>query len=228
MGNQISQTGGVLNFPLHHLLISILRTFFKLLYHQFAWAYDWVARIVSLGEWQHWVSSVLPYLSGHNVLEIGFGPGHLQVAIDQKNIQAFGLDESIQMVNIAHHRLIDMGQIPHLARGDAQFLPFGNESFQQVVMTFPAEFLLQVSTFNEIRRVLVIGGTVVILPLAWVTGRKPLHRVVAWLNRITGEAPDWNESSLEPLKDLGFIVSWEMINLRSSKVLIIQLFKSEA
>jgi ubiquinone/menaquinone biosynthesis C-methylase UbiE len=118
-----------------------------------------------------------------------------------------------------------LGQIPHLARGDAQFLPFANEIFQQVVMTFPAEFLLQESTFKEIHRVLINEGVLLILPLAWITGRKPLERAVAWLNRITGEAPDWNESDLEPLRDLGFIVSWEMINLHSSKVLIIQLFK---
>ena len=135
------------------------------------------------------------------------------------------MDESIQMVNTALHRLVDLGQIPNLARGDAQFLPFANESFQQVVMTFPAEFLLQKSTFREIHRVLVNEGILIILPLAWITGRKPLQRAVAWLNRITGEAPDWNESSLDPLKDLGFIVSWDMINLHSSKVLIIKLVK---
>jgi SAM-dependent methyltransferase len=225
MGKKFRQSGGALNSPLRQLIISILRVFFRLLYHQCAWTYDWVASIVSCGEWRHWVSSALPYISGHNVLEIGVGPGHLQAAISQKNIQAFGLDESIQMVNITRHRLVDLGQIPHLARGDAQFLPFANESFQQVVMTFPAEFLLHESTFKEIHRVLINEGVLLILPLAWITGRKPLERAVAWLNRITGEAPDWNESDLEPLKDLGFIVSWEMINLHSSKVLIIQLFK---
>ena len=159
------------------------------------------------------------------MLEIGFGPGHLQAAISQKNILAFGLDESIQMVNITRHRLVDLGQIPHLVRGDAHTLPFANESFQQVVMTFPAEFLLQESTFKEIHRVLTNGGTVIILPLAWITGRNPLERAFAWLNHITGEAPEWNESSLEPFKDLGFITAWEMINLQSSKLLIIQLFK---
>jgi ubiquinone/menaquinone biosynthesis C-methylase UbiE len=225
MENQIRQSIGALNSAVSRLLISILRTLFRLLYHQFAWTYDWVASIVSLGEWQHWVTSVLPYIAGDNVLEIGFGPGHLQAALSQKNILSFGVDESIQMVNTALHRLVDLGQIPNLARGDAQFLPFANESFQQVVMTFPAEFLLQKSTFREIHRVLVNEGILIILPLAWITGRKPLQRAVAWLNRITGEAPEWNESSLEPLKNLGFIVSWEMINLHSSKVLIIQLLK---
>ena len=80
MENQINQSGGAINSPLHRFLLFILRTFFKLLYHQFSWTYDWVASIVSLGEWQNWVSSVLPYIIGPNVLEIGFGPGHLQAA----------------------------------------------------------------------------------------------------------------------------------------------------
>jgi ubiquinone/menaquinone biosynthesis C-methylase UbiE len=44
----------------------------------FAWSYDLVAAVVSLGQWNHWVGSVLPYLPGVNILEIGHGPGHLQ------------------------------------------------------------------------------------------------------------------------------------------------------
>ena len=225
MENQINQSGGAINSPLHRFLLFILPTFFRLLYHQFSWTYDWVASIVSLGEWNNWVSSVLPDIFGPNVLEIGFGPGHLQAAINQRNILAFGLDESIQMVNITRHRLLDLGLIPRLARGDAQILPFANESFRQVVMTFPAEFLLNKTTFKEIHRVLVNGGSVIILPLAWITGRKLMERAVAWLNYITGEAPAWNETSLQQFKDLGFIVSWEMISLHSSKILIIQLNK---
>jgi SAM-dependent methyltransferase len=225
MENQISQSGGDSYSPLRRLFFPILRIFFRLLYHQFAWTYDWVASIVSLGEWQHWVSSVLPFIVGPNVLEIGIGPGHLQAEISQKNILPFGLEKSIQMVNITRHRLVKLGQIPYLALGDAHFLPFANESFQQVVMTFPAEFLLHESTFKEIHRVLANEGTVIILPLAWITGRNPLERAVAWLNRITGEAPEWDENALEPLKELGFIVSWDMMYLQSSKFLIIQLFK---
>ncbi len=225
MENQINQSGGVITSPLHRFIHLTLRTFFKLLYHQFSWTYDWVASIVSLGEWQNWVSSVLPYINGPNVLEIGFGPGHLQASISQNNILAFGLDESIQMVKITRHRLLHLGLIPHVACGNAQILPFANDSFQQVVMTFPAEFLLKETTFKEIHRVLVNGGSVIILPLAWITGRKLLERAIAWLNYITGEAPEWNESSLQQFKDLGFIVSSEMMYLHSSKILIIQLYK---
>jgi SAM-dependent methyltransferase len=207
-------------------IVSFLRVFYRLLYHQFAWTYDWVASIVSLGAWQTWVQSVLPYVDGPTTLELGFGPGHLQVSLYQKGITAYGLDESSQMAHISHRRIARWGKSSNLVRGYAQTLPYANESFHQVVMTFPAEFLLNSQTFTEIHRVLVNGGAAFILPFAWITGRKPLERAVAWLNRITGEAPDWDEMTLEPLKNLGFDVSWMMINFSFSKILIIQLNKT--
>ena len=207
------------------ILITFFREFFKLLYHQFAWTYDWVASIVSLGDWQNWVQSVLPYLIGPRTLEIGFGPGHLQAKLLQKGISVFGLDESPQMTRIAFRRINRLGKCQNLVRGIAQTLPYADESFHQVVMTFPADFILDQLTYREIHRVLVSGGEAVILPLAWITGRKPIQRAAAWLNHVTGEAPKWDEKYLEPLKMLGFNLSWKMINYSSSKILIIQLIK---
>jgi ubiquinone/menaquinone biosynthesis C-methylase UbiE len=214
-----------LTFP-KRVLIVLLRLFFKLLYNQFAWTYDWVASIVSLGSWQTWITSVLPYLDGPRILEIGFGPGHLQVALTQKGITIYGLDESHQMAHIAHRRLTNMGLRPNLIRGEAQTLPFSGNCFNQVVITFPAESILNRSSLSEIRRVLVDGGRAIMLPMAWITGRKPLERLAAWVNRITGEAPEWDEKSLKPLKTTGFEVTWEMIDFNNSKVLIIHLVKS--
>ncbi len=64
------------------LLQSLLRFFFSLLYHQFAWTYDLVSATVSLGHWQEWVRASLPYLHGRT-LEIGYGPGHLQTYLHE-------------------------------------------------------------------------------------------------------------------------------------------------
>ena len=216
-----------LSFP-KRLLAKILRTFFSLLYHQLAWTYDWIASIVSLGAWQGWVQSVLPYLNGPKTLELGFGPGHLQVTLHQKGISVFGLDESSQMAKVTYRRVNELGMCPGLVRGKAQILPFADECFQQVVMTFPSEFIFNSQTIYEIHRVLVKGGEAIILPVAWMTGRKPLERVVAWLNRITGETQEWDEKSLEPLKKVGFDVSWKVIEYTSSNILIIQLKKNSA
>jgi len=208
------------------LFLIFLRTFFKLLYHQFAWTYDGVASIVSMGAWIKWVQSVLPFVDGPRTLEIGYGPGHLLVGLYQKGIKAYGLDESIQMGKLAKKRVERLGLLPNLIRGDAQTLPFANESFHQVLMTFPAEYILNSPTLSEIHRVLIKGGVALVLPVAWITGRKPWERVAAWVNRITGEAPAWDERVLDPLKRVGFEVSWEMINFSYSKIVLVHLLKA--
>lgn len=208
------------------IFAAFLRQFFKLLYHQFAWTYDGVAWLVSLGAWRKWVLSVVPYLNGPRTLEIGYGPGHLQTTLCQKGITPFGLDESRQMENITRRRLTRLGLQPNLVRGDALALPFVQRSIHQVVMTFPSEYILNPTTLAEIHRVLVDDGLAVMLPLAWITGRKPLERLVAWFTRAAGESPAWNEQSLEPLKKAGFKVYWEMIDLGSSKILLIRMVKS--
>lgn len=213
-----------LSFP-KRLLLTFLRTFFKLLYHQFAWAYDGVASIVSLGIWQKWVKSVLPYLDGPRVLEIGFGPGHLLVGLHQKGITAYGLDESRQMGHIAKRRLERLGRSSNLIRGDTKTLPFADECIHQVAMTFPAEYILNSTTITEIRRVLIKGGVALVLPFAWITGRRPWERLIAWVNRVTGETPDWDEKGLDPLKKAGFEVSWELLDFTSSKIILIRLLK---
>src|SRR4030042_2694842 len=136
-------------FPLpKRILVTLLLKSFKLLYHQFAWTYDWVAYAVSLGAWQNWVQSVLPSLDVQPTLEIGFGPGHLQVSLQRKGIRAIGIDESHPMARLAQRRMIKSGVQPNLVRGNALSLPFKNEYFHQVVMTFPPEFLFNLSTYR--------------------------------------------------------------------------------
>src|SRR6185503_12928096 len=142
---------------------TILRFFFKLLYHQFAFTYDLVAATVSLGRWKNWVISILPFVEGPRVLEIGFGPGHLQRILLSRGLIAFGVDESRQMTRLAKYNLrkqqtsavqIVSGfqrqtttqlQSVHtqinLTRGLAQHLPFPNRAFDTIVATFPAEYI---------------------------------------------------------------------------------------
>ncbi len=139
----------------------LLRLFFYLLYHPFAGAYDLVAALVSFGKWREWVFSVLPYVEGERVLELGHGPGHLQKALQERGCCTFGLDTSRQMGKLALRKL---GKSPRLVRAKAQALPFADESFSCVVATFPTEYILDPSTLEEIQRVLRNGGRVIVLP----------------------------------------------------------------
>ena len=210
---------------LTRLLLTFLRTFFKLLYHQFAWVYDIVACLVSVCAWQQWVRSLLTYLEGPRTLEIGFGTGHLLEGLALKGVATFGLDESPQMGQIARRRLGARSLHANLIRGDARALPFAAEAFHQVALTFPSEYVLHPDALLEIQRILVAGGVATVLPLAWITGRKPWEQLVAWVNHVTGQTPEWTESSLAPLKQAGFDASWEMKQFSSSHILLIHLRK---
>jgi ubiquinone/menaquinone biosynthesis C-methylase UbiE len=206
------------------LIQFLLRPIFYLLYHQFAWTYDFIAAFVSLGRWRDWVYSSLPYLNGR-VLEIGFGPGHLQQTLNEKAIPTFGVDESPQMTRLAQKRLHGRGFISRLVRGCAQYLPYGNGVFDSVIATFPSEYIFDLQTLKEIQRVLGAGGRLIVLPMAWITGTRPLERLAAWLFRITGEAPGKPGPISAAIRDRfllsGFVTHSEIVEQKGSQVLVI-------
>ncbi|KAF0107889.1 MAG: type 11 methyltransferase [Anaerolineaceae bacterium] len=211
------------------LLLLILRPIYYLLYHHFAWTYDFVADMVSLGQWRDWVRTALPHLDGR-VLELGFGPGHLQLFLAEKGLVSFGVDESRFMARQASRRLRKAGADRRLARGLAQSLPFPDAAFDTVAATFPAEYIFDPRTLTEVHRVLAPGGRFVILPVAWVTGIRPLERFVAWLNRVSGEAPGEPgqlPAAVQARFAAGrFEVRKETVTLPRSKVLVVIAKKS--
>lgn len=186
-----------------------------------AWTYDWVAALVSLGMWNEWIKTVLPYLEARRTLELGHGPGHLQAELLQKGYPVTGLDLSPQMSRQAARRLRKKGFQPRLVRGRAQALPFPEATFQRVLATFPSEYIIDPHTLTEIARVLAPGGQAVILAFAWITGNKVIEKAAAWLFRITGEAPEWEDRFLEPVRKAGFQVHIDWIELKSSRLVII-------
>lgn len=217
---------------------TILRFFFRLLYHQFAFTYDLVAATVSLGRWKAWVLSVLPFIQGTRILEIGHGPGHLQRALLERSLLAVGLDESPQMGHLARHNLkrflrskTDQNRRPgytqiNLTRGISQTLPFPRESFDTIVSTFPSEYIFDPKTLTEAQRVLTLGGRFIILPGATIMGRGILDRAMALLFRVTGETPPnlseiLEEKSRKPMAAAGFDVQVHEVNIKSSLVFIL-------
>jgi ubiquinone/menaquinone biosynthesis C-methylase UbiE len=202
---------------------NLLGAFFQLLYHPFAWAYDLVAAAVSLGRWKSWVLEARPFLSGR-VLEIGFGPGHLQIALNGSGLETFGLDDSRQMSRQAGHRLRRKGYPVRLLRGMAQQIPCPDGAFDCVVATFPSETIIEAQTLAEIRRVLRPGGKLVIVPSAWITGKGLLERLAAGLFQATGQA-GMLEQVLPGMKRRiaagGFEVRHELVEQEGSRVLVI-------
>jgi ubiquinone/menaquinone biosynthesis C-methylase UbiE len=215
------------------LIHSILKTFFNLLYHQFAWSYDRVADIVSIGRWKDWVFSIIPYLGDGRILELGCGPGHLQAKLFSDHQGIYGLDSSSQMLRQAQRNLSADQISGNLVMAEAQLLPFEDRSFPTIVATFPSNYITDSQTLEQVWRVLKEGGQMIILPAAWISGKELLDRLAAWVFSVTGESPDFNGDnlpgslalSIEILVGFGFEVSHDLIEGQNSTVLIIYAVK---
>jgi ubiquinone/menaquinone biosynthesis C-methylase UbiE len=210
------------------LILLLLRPVFYLLYHHFAWSYDLVAGLVSLGHWRAWVLSMLPRLRGR-VLEIGFGPGHLQLAMQQAGLRCCGLDESRFMARLAARRIRKAGHVPHLVRGYAQETPFPTGSFDTLVATFPAEYIFETRSLEEFRRLLRPGGHLLILLTAWFEGGSGLEKAASWLSRRTWAAgladrvlPTWEAV----IASLGFKVGHETVVYGAGRLLVLTAVKT--
>lgn len=213
---------------LQKTLAPLTRLFFNLLYHQFAWSYDLVAAFVSLGKWRDWVRTLVPELNGPYILELGHGPGHLQKALcQQTGLHVFGMDRSNQMNRLAVNRLRKSGRPAKLTNADAMHLPFASNSFDQLVATFPTEYIVSMNTISEVKRVLKPRGKLLILPSARLTGNSLLHRFIDWLYVITGQAGEQAEQlSLQGEKqfmDLGFSLQIETRHMEGSELTLLKL-----
>jgi ubiquinone/menaquinone biosynthesis C-methylase UbiE len=216
------------------LLPRFLKLFFRLLYHQLSWAYDLVAWVVSAGEWQNWVLTILDDFKISRVLELGFGPGHLQAAIHRSGSSPVGIDSSPQMAGIAYKRLVMCGFSPLLVNGYAQFLPFKNSCFDRLIATFPTNFILDPLALSEAYRVLTPGGAFTVLPLARPAGNSVVSNVLGWLFRITGQASDEETENvldelrsvyLDPFSQAGFTINLTYRKVKSGELWIIQATK---
>lgn len=200
-----------------------LKSFFFLLYHPFAWAYDLVSGFVSLGRWNGWIGQVIPFLEGDRILELGYGPGHLQVELSRQNFTVFGIDESRQMGRIALQRIVHTGYTPRIGRALAQSLPFQKARFTTVVATFPSEYIIDRDSLGEINRVLTLEGRLLVLASAWITGKSFFDRALSLLFRVTGQVPGESDLAhvLEPFEKAGFRAHIEWINLSTSRLMLI-------
>ena len=195
-----------------------MRFFFRLLYHPFAFTYDLVAVTVSFGSWKDWVYSVIPFIYGTRILELGHGPGHLQRLLLDRGLSPFAIDESKQMARIAKRRL---GPPQKLSRALAQHLPFTGKSFDTIISTFPTEYIFDADTLSEIKRCLTDDGRLIVLPVAF-----PKSGFLKWLYRVTGESPQTADEMIksrmsEPFTRAGFDVTVHSIELKSSTLWVI-------
>jgi ubiquinone/menaquinone biosynthesis C-methylase UbiE len=106
------------------------------------------------------------------VLQVGCGPGHLlrRIAGSLPRVNLAGVDLSPFMLERAHERLRRWGSRIDLRHADAASLPFGDRSFDAVVM---AHFLGHIPesvgrrSLTEAAKALEPGGTLLTLEHRW-------------------------------------------------------------
>lgn len=186
--------------------------------------------------WQSWIRSILVDVEGTRLLELGPGPGHLMVDLQISGRLVVGLDASWRMLHFGFLKYWLCGLNLLWVNGYAQFMPFHNSSFDQVVATFPANFIYSPATAQEIFRVLVPGGSFTTLPSAWLIGPAWYFRISDILHRITHHSPrvQPTDSAFSPpwLDDLttlytqaGFQVTAEIRTLSHSAILVVKMKK---
>jgi ubiquinone/menaquinone biosynthesis C-methylase UbiE len=150
------------------------------LYNEFAWVYDAVSWLVSLGHWAGWRKAALAHVCGERVLEVGFGTGDLLVEMAARGWDVCGLDLSPAMHRITARKLRRRGLDAPRVRGYTQALPFPDGSFDTLIATFPAEYIVAPETLREAARVLAVDGRFVIGGLT----AQVEHPLLRWLVRL--------------------------------------------
>lgn len=112
---------------------------------------------------------------GEHILEIGCGTGHSLASLAQnvgKTGKVTGIDISPGMISVARHRLKShelAGQVV-LNRGDAVNLPYSNDHFDAIFLSFTLELFDSPEiplVLNECWRVLKLDGRIGVVALYW-------------------------------------------------------------
>ena len=174
--------------PLRRTWRRIVAFGFRLLYNELAWLYDPVSWVVSMGRWRAWQRTALDWLPpGGRVLEVGSGPGHLLADLARAGYQPTGLDLSRSMLRQARRRQARQGLAGSLCRGDASALPFGPDTFDAIVVTFPTPYVYEAAWIRQAKRVLKDRGRLVVVEMASFRKRDAASQGLEWLYGITGQ-----------------------------------------
>lgn len=137
---------------------------FEILYKN-RYLYRFASIVPFAGQWRTWQRLVLSHLHGYNVLELGCGLGDLLADMIEAGYNCRAIEHSIEMVGAARSTLVErcQGEPTWVIQGQSQHLPFTNASFDNVVSTFPNEYICDPKTLAEVERVLSPGGRLIIL-----------------------------------------------------------------
>ena len=136
--------------------------------------YDLVNRVISLGIDQSWRRKTVRALNlsaGQRVLDLATGTADLaiQVAQTEPAVSVVGLDPSGKMLDVGRVKVerAKLGARVELVQGDAQALPFEDDSFASVCIAFGIRNVPdRPKALREMARVTRPGGRIAILELS--------------------------------------------------------------
>lgn len=168
--------------------------------------YDLLNRLLSLGIDQRWRKRTVAALEragqGH-VLDLATGTADLAILIARKSASArvTGVDPSSGMLAIGREKVerADLADRITLQEGDAQALPFADDTFDGATIAFGIRNVPdRVAGLRELARVTRPGGRVAILELSEPRGgllgpaaRFHVHTVVPWLGALLSGAKQY-------------------------------------
>lgn len=153
---------------------------------------------------------------GEAVLEIGFGTGHCLEQIAEavgETGRVCGVDLSAGMVEVSRRRLARAGLMDRVALhcGDAADLPYADEAFDAVFMSFTLELFDTPEipiVLSEIKRVLKPDGRLGVVSLSREDGISPMLRIYEWLHQRLPQYIDCRPIYVEQaLQEAGFRIA---------------------
>ena len=137
---------------------------FETLYRN-KYLYRFASTVPFAGQWRTWQRQVLPLLRGRDVLELGCGLGDLLADMLTAGYACRAIEHSPQMLKAARETLAKrhLGEPKLVIQGSAQSLPFSASSFDNVVSTFPSEYIYDPDTLAEVERVLRPNGRLIVV-----------------------------------------------------------------
>ena len=158
------------------------------MFNAIAGRYDFLNRLLSLGQdvrWRHALKQFLPENSGQAILDLATGTADVLIVLakDNPNIaRGYGLDPAIKMLDIGRDKIKAQHLEDRLSlqQGDAQALPFLDETFDCVTISFGIRNIPDLRrVLLEMYRVTKKGGRVLILEFS--KPENPILKCGHWL-----------------------------------------------
>ena len=156
--------------------------FVRSMFDSIAHRYDLVNRLITFGLDRRWRQRAVTRLGldrGSLVLDIGCGTGDLARAVSHAGLTCFGIDLSYEMLAAAPASHVS------LIEANADTLPFVSASVDGVISGFALRNFTDLGkVFEEIARVLVMGGRFVILEVDQPTNLFLRFGHQIWFNKV--------------------------------------------